>query len=269
MPTPFHTRDAVVSLLVFTTCWVFASGCRPSSKKDSGQGTSAAPVEIDVGQLPPLDDDMPPQEGGALLLAPPEGWNIASKTKSRSIRFYDPSGRQGYPLILIDWDETTLAEKLTEENVRELAESFAQSEGTEIFSVIGDNNVALLWKENQGTDPKRPGALVERMVAVVIAQGQLYRLEYRNWQDELANEKHSDRELLLAVVEGIRFPLEPQPEEPVDETSDSDVEDSGTEEPNTAPLAEDEEPEETPGEDEEDDNDSSDLDRLLESLGRP
>ena len=247
MSTSLRVRDAAVFMLLLPTFLILASGCRPaSSTKDSEPGPPAAPVEIDAERLPPLGEDMLSLLGGDLLIAAPEGWRPAPRTDSHSIRFYNPSGRQGYPLILVTWEETSLAEKLTEENALDLAESFVQSEGAEVATIIGDNNVALLWKENQGTDSKRPGAVVERMVAAVIAQEQLYRLEYRNWQDEVANEQYSDREFLLAVADGMQFPLEPQSDEP---TGDSDTQEPGTdsEEANVTDPPEEVEPGETTG----------------------
>ncbi len=203
---------AVLFAFVIVGCGGGSGGAGGAPAAQGGPEELGAKV-IDVTQLPKLEDPLPPQDGGRVEVAAPEGWRPMSRNMKYVARFA-PQGVSGStpPRILLTVDAAPgdSPKTLTAKDAaafeaymgpildKELAGKGSVREAPRTL-IIGDQP----WSRYVLARKTKQGVPVDGQVLKTVANGRIYTMELQVYHQTNMIEF---RDEAYAIAAGMKFP---------------------------------------------------------------
>ena len=192
-------------------------GCGPSDSSptrtpQAGSAPSTATSGEDAPKIPLADlrqkiaEYMPPLEGGALLIAPPKGWDFSRAGSDYLVGFHPANASlNDLPRILVSAEDTPYAgiENLDADNAQDFAQQVASTlSGEELRSrprvvTLGDR----VWVEHVALRKSR-NTPAPRQVLQTVVNGRLYKIILEAFDREFSRLRDS----AFAVAATAQFP---------------------------------------------------------------
>jgi len=177
-------------------------------------------------ELPKLGDALPPLDEARVIVAPPEGWYLPSRSSEWIVRF-SASKRTSYPTIILTAEDYEPVFNVSRESIDKFAQQLAtameeKGDASKLAEGISPLQAGQRWGATYRRRAKVKNTIVDRVFFETVVDGRKYSFELRC----LKGDAKKYRPHLLAVVAGTEFLKAEEPAAPQEGPS---------EEPETVP----------------------------------
>ena len=197
----------------------------PPSSSGGDPEQETGPKIVSSEGLPALAPPMPVQDEGRIIIAGPEDWIRASRSRKYLARFFRTrDSEMPYIIMFLDENDDLPFRTVTTANLEEFSDAMRATVNDSVEQVkpmiIGDRPVVRYVSPGD----LRDGTRIERVTLVTLVDGRLYRLELRILPGEDAIRFYQPK--LYAMMAGLRFPRAGVSSEEDDAANESDASDS-------------------------------------------
>ncbi|RMF93418.1 MAG: hypothetical protein D6741_13670, partial [Planctomycetota bacterium] len=209
---------------------VVAVGCNNGTTTgDTAKSQEAAIPDSAAGPLPELGEYLPPLDDGRLETAPPADWTVPPRSNKYLVRYQgDPVAP--YPSIILSVEDESEIENVDATNIGKFLEITANrlkaaGRSATVEAIRCGDHYGATYRRRATV--KGSNEVLERLFIETVVDGRRYILELRTDMGRL----DIDRLALLAVFNGLRFPLHAESFDEIDESEETAAEPEAKEQP--------------------------------------
>ncbi|GAB6166393.1 hypothetical protein JCM19992_23930 [Thermostilla marina] len=215
-------------------------GCsNQTSPADSAKSQETAIPDSAAGPLPELGEYLPPLDEGRLETAPPADWIVPPRSNKYLVRYQgDPVAP--YPSIIFTVEEESEIDNVDATNIGKFLEITANrlkaaGRSATVEAIRCGDHYGATYRRRATV--KGSNEVLERLFIETVVDGRRYIIELRTDMGRL----DIDRLALLAVFNGLRFPLHAESFDEIDESEEPAAEPESPKQPKK-PRAKDRQP---------------------------
>ncbi len=193
-----------IGLIVLVLMSLFLGGCSSQGFQPSDRASPRGQAQTEAA-LPPLDEPLPPLDGGRIVVAGPKGWYYPPRSAKYVFRVQKSADR-GTPLIALTAEDsmflTSLAPNTASTYIEQLAEEHQKKPESYVQLQLGGRTWVAYRR--RGREPGRVGVVYDILAFETVVGGRRYILRLVCDPSELDQWEP----YLRAVAAGMQFLIE-------------------------------------------------------------